>query len=140
MSIHYLYLLLLAAAPAATGPLPGPVPGAVERVIDGDTVKVRATIWVDQQVEVSVRLAGVDAPELFRPKCGAEKARARQAKSFVEAFLAGGRVKLFDIHYGKYAGRVVARIENEAGKDLSAELLSAGLASPYAARRDWCAE
>ena len=143
---HYLCALLAAAAlagsgvAAAEGPLPGPVPAAVERVIDGDTVKVRATIWVGQEVDVAVRLAGVDAPELFHPKCAAEKARALKARSFVEGFFAGGEARLYDVHYGKYAGRVVARVENGAGKDLSSDLLAAGLAAPYSARRGWCSE
>ncbi len=53
----------------------------------GGTVKMRAYIWVDQELIVSVRVAGIDAPELFRPKCAAEKLKASAAKAFVEEFL-----------------------------------------------------
>ncbi|MEZ5921166.1 MAG: hypothetical protein R3C60_07395 [Parvularculaceae bacterium] len=72
---------LALAGPAAASDLPGPVPARVERVVDGDTVRVAAEIWVDQTVSISVRLKDVDAPELFRPKCPAEKARKRAQQS-----------------------------------------------------------
>jgi endonuclease YncB( thermonuclease family) len=124
--------------PAWAGPpLKGPVAASVERVIDGDTVKMRAQIWIDQELVISVRVAGIDAPELFRPKCAAEKARAREAKLFVEDFLSSGEAILRDVAYGKYAGRVVARIE-AAGADLGEALVAEGLAV-NGARGNWCA-
>ena len=49
---------------AAAELLPGPVPGRVMAMIDADTLAVAARIWLGQEVEVRVRLAGVDAPEL----------------------------------------------------------------------------
>ena len=59
-------LLVLWAAPSAGAArgdvLAGPVPAVVEDVIDGDSLKVRAHIWLGQDVAVHVRLAGVDAP------------------------------------------------------------------------------
>ena len=74
-----------------------------------------------------MRIAGIDAPELFRPKCAAEKEQAREAKAFVQAFFASGDAVLHDIKRGKYAGRVVARIEAD-GRDLGEALVSAGFA------------
>ncbi len=53
----------------------------------------------------------------------------------------GGRqVILRDIQYGKYAGRVVARIQTPDGDDLADALIAAGLGHPYdgAARAPWC--
>ncbi len=44
--------------------LPGPVTATVQEVIDGDTVAVRARIWLGQAIENRVRLAGIDTPEL----------------------------------------------------------------------------
>ncbi|MEM8770224.1 MAG: thermonuclease family protein [Pseudomonadota bacterium] len=114
----------------------GPAPAAIERVVDGDTVKARVAIWIDQEIVVSVRLLGIDAPELFRPKCAAEKARAKDAKHFVENFLRGQTVTLTDIERGKYAGRVAARI-NVSGRDLSDALVSAGFAVE-GVRGAWC--
>jgi len=125
-----------AAADASTPPL-GPVAARLERVVDGDTVKMRATIWIDQELRVSVRLAGIDAPELFGPECAEEKRKARAAKAFVEDFLKAGEAKLHDIKRGKYAGRVIARIEAD-GRDLAAALLAAGHAVA-GAKGEWCA-
>jgi hypothetical protein len=44
--------------------LPGPIPAELVRVIDGDTIEVRARIWLDLDLTTRVRLAGIDAPEL----------------------------------------------------------------------------
>ena len=133
-----LFLTPAMIAPVWAGPvLQGPVKAGVERVIDGDTVKMRAQIWIDQELIISVRVADIDAPELFRPKCAAEKERARAAKAFVEDFLKSGEAVLRDVEYGKYAGRVVARIET-AGGDLGEALVAEGLAVS-GARGAWCA-
>ena len=47
---------------------------------------------------------------------------------------------LRNIHYGKYAGRVLARVETSDGEDLNTLLLEAGLARVYdgGKRRSWC--
>jgi hypothetical protein len=37
----------LSATARADSDLPGPIPAALVRVIDGDTVEVRARIWLD---------------------------------------------------------------------------------------------
>ncbi|MFC5354802.1 thermonuclease family protein [Azospirillum himalayense] len=49
------------AAPPA---LPGPIPAEVLEVLDGDTLLVRATIWLGQVVETHIRVDGLDAPEI----------------------------------------------------------------------------
>ncbi|MEZ5896398.1 MAG: thermonuclease family protein [Parvularculaceae bacterium] len=139
LSCCFLVLRLFPMA-AAADRVAGPIKAEVERVVDGDTVKVVARIWIDQRVSVSVRLAGVDAPELFRPACPAEKELAREAKAFVEDMLGDGGASLVDIHNGKYAGRVVARVRNSAGDDVGEALLAAGLATPEGAPDPWCGE
>ncbi len=134
---------LLAAALTADSParelLPGPVPARVIQVIDGDTIAVKARIWLGQEVETRVRIAGIDAPELAG-RCERERALAARARVFVEDMVDSGEVVLSQIQYGKFAGRVVARVETSSGEDLSAALLAAGLARPYAggARTPWC--
>ncbi len=119
--------------------VPGPVPALVIEVVDGDTIAVRARIWVGQDVETRVRLSGVDAPE-FNGRCGRERELAAHARAFVVAAIGGGAVMLSDVHYGKYAGRVVAFVETAAGDDLSALLIAADLGRPYdgGARASWC--
>ncbi len=98
---------------------------------------MRAHIWVDQELVVSVRIAGIDAPELFRPKCGAEKQKAIAAKALVEALLGDGEAVLHDVQHGKYAGRVIARIESR-GEDIGQKLVAEGLAV-NGKRGQWCA-
>ncbi|MEM9170289.1 MAG: thermonuclease family protein [Pseudomonadota bacterium] len=116
----------------------GPVSARVVRVVDGDTLKVAAAIWIEQEVTVSVRLAGVDAPELFRPKCDAERRLARAAKDRLRD-LAGADVVLYEVRSGKYGGRVVARVETADGVDVAAALVRTRHAVE-GARGAWCAD
>lgn len=119
--------------------LPGPIPAEIIKIVDGDTVKVRAQIWVDQTVEISVRLRGIDAPELYRPKCTAEKALARTAKASVAATSpVGSQVMLRDITRDKYGGRVVASVVTADGETLAARLLSQGQAIAIGTPKPWC--
>lgn len=119
--------------------LPGPVDAVVLQVIDGDTIDVRAQIWLRQAIETRVRLLGVDAPEL-RGKCDAEQRMAEAARDFVRARLAAGSVVLRELRFDKYGGRVLARVETADGEDLARALLAAGLARSYdgGRRRPWC--
>ena len=142
--------LLLAHAPAAQAKqkLAGPFPFEVLEVIDGDTFRARVDIWLGQSVEVKVRLKRVDTPEL-RGKCAAEKKLALEAKEFAAKWLKENPAQLVGVHYGTYAGRVLATIErsrvlattkNKGGDTLSAALLSQNLAKPYRGRKaKWCA-
>ena len=137
--------LLLAAAPLAPPALaemlPGPVPAAVIEVIDGDTVRVRARVWLGQDVETAVRIAGIDTPELRGADCDAERRLAEAARDRLAALLDGGAVHLWDIEHGTFAGRVVARVETADGRDVGAPLLADGLARPYdgrSRRPAWC--
>ena len=135
--------LAAAALTAVVAPagevLPGPVPARVVRIIDGDTVIVRARIWLGQEVEIRVRLKGIDAPEA-NGRCAHERRLARRAGAYLRARIDGGAVRLTDIEYGKYAGRVVARLITQDGEDIAAALLKAGLARAYDGRRriGWC--
>ena len=120
--------------------LAGPVPAEVLRVIDGDTIEVRAHIWLGQEVTTLVRLARIDAPEL-KGKCASERAAAQTAKARLEDKVGGTEVTLRDIRFEKYAGRVMSRVETEAGEDLAAALKREGLVRAYggAKRQSWCA-
>lgn len=132
---------LLVISPAGPAPetIAGPIAAEVLRVIDGDTLDVRARIWLGQDVRIRVRLSGVDAPEL-RAKCAAELELAERAKAWLAAKVAGGPVMLSEVRYGKFAGRVTARVRTAAGEDLSGALLAAGLARAYdgGRRQPWC--
>jgi endonuclease YncB( thermonuclease family) len=129
-SLGFVRSAMDAGAAAREPMLAGPVPAVVERVIDGDTVRVRARIWLGQELVTGVRLRGVDAPELHA-HCAAERDLARLAKAWLEAHIAGRQVWLSDISGDKYGGRVVARLATREDGDVSATLLSRGLAQPY---------
>lgn len=133
-------LLLAPVDSQARNSLNGPIVAEVIRVIDGDTIEVRAYIWIDQHLTTMVRLDGIDTPEL-RGRCDAERDQARQAKALVSGHLPpGSRVTLHQIATGKYAGRVVARVLNESNQDIGEILLTAGLARAYDGhtRSTWC--
>lgn len=120
--------------------LPGPVPASVIHVIDGDTIKVEATVWLGQRITVNARIRGIDTPEL-RGGCYREKAMAAAARAEL-AGLAGNRpLRLTNIENDKYAGRVLADIETADGIDVGAHMLATGLARVYdgGGRGGWCA-
>ena len=127
------------ASGSAAEVVPGPIEALVTRVIDGDTLAVRARVWLGQEVTIRVRLAGVDAPELAG-HCRIEREGALRARAFVADRIGGGRVMLRAIRYGKFAGRVVARVTDAEGRDLGLALLDAGLARAYdgGRRSPWC--
>lgn len=147
-------LALLLTAPAARGedqdepadipfadaPVPGPIPARVVRIFDGDTVRVRAHIWLGQNIETNVRLAGIDTAEKHA-HCDYERDMAARATAFVATVLtADGTIELSDIRYDKYGRRVVARIRTPSGQDLSQALLAAHLAHVYDGghKQSWC--
>ena len=58
-----LIVAVLAALPSALSArerLPGPVQADVVQVHDGDTLQIRARIWLGQVINTKVRLAGVE--------------------------------------------------------------------------------
>jgi len=132
------FLLILASPVLAAEAIPGPVTARVVSVYDGDTITVDALPWPGVTMRTSVRLAGVDTPEI-RGKCQAEKDLAVRARDFVKARV-GNTVRLYDIQHGKYAGRVVARVHTEADADIAGALIAAGLGREYhgGRREGWC--
>ncbi|WP_291298651.1 thermonuclease family protein [Elioraea sp.] len=118
------------ASPGAL--LAGPVPATLVRVIDGDTLVVRARVWLDLEVVTRVRLRGVNAPEL-RSRDEGERERAQAARAFIATLVDGAPLVLTAIGQDKYGGRVVATV-TVAGEDLAAALLSEGHGRPMGPR------
>jgi len=130
-----LLALCAALAPSALRAeeaLPGPVPARLIRVIDGDTLLVRARVWLDLEVVTRVRLRGVDAPEL-RARDEEERGRAAAARAFLATLAEGAPLVLTEIGHDKHGGRVVARVAAD-GEDLGNALLATGHARPMGAR------
>lgn len=116
----------------------GPVLAHVVRVRDGDSVDVMAQVWPGTQISVSVRLAGIDAPEL-RARCGREKRMALAARDRLVVLLSDGPVHLEAVRGGKYFGRVLARVLVD-GRDVQDVLLREKLVRRYKGgkRAGWC--
>ncbi len=71
--------MLVPAVALAGEIIPGPVTADVVSVYDGDTLTVNAHPWPQITIRTSVRVAGIDAPEI-RGQCDSEKAMAREAR------------------------------------------------------------
>jgi micrococcal nuclease len=83
----------------------------VTRVIDGDTVQGEVDLGFKVSLEMRVRLANVDTPEIFRPKSEAEKELGLKAKQFVERSVLNKWVILKTDKdkkgkYGRYIGTI----------------------------------
>jgi len=112
----------------------------VLKVIDGDTLLVRAEIWPNQHVQSYVRIDGIDTPEI-KGKCAKEREMARQASTHLEHTLPKDRkVILRNIRNEKFAGRVIADIYTDHGENIAQEMLRANLARIYHGkkRQPWC--
>lgn len=130
-SLSGLALLAAACLPAAAAELfPGPVEARVLRVIDGDTFLAEALVWPGHSVTVSVRIRGIDAPEM-RSRCAAEKAAARRARSALARLVGDGPVSISAIGGAKYYGRVLADVADARGRPVAAAMLRLGMARPY---------
>lgn len=133
---------VLALTVHAAETLPGPVPADILAVIDGDTVTVRARIWLGQDVVTNVRIDGIDAPESNRPGCAAEREQAAAARATLDEALASRRVTLTNVRYDKWGGRVLADLQTDGGESVKEIMLKSGHAHAYdgGQRRNWCDE
>lgn len=132
------WILLTLALYSGTVSAYGPYHAQVERVIDGDTIRLEVQIWPGLEQRIDLRLNGINTPEKRgAPEC--EKAEARKATDFTSQFVAGGWVVVDSVKLGKYAGRALGTISVD-GVDLGQALIDQGLAKEYhgGARGAWC--
>lgn len=133
---------ILALTPAAQSAdmIAGPVPAEVLDVVDGDTVRVKARIWLGQDVETLVRIEGIDTPEISRPRCPQERSLGEAARTKLDETLASRQVILTNVQHDKWGGRIRADLETDAGESVKEIMLRSGHARPYdgGKRRDWC--
>ena len=116
--------------PATAETMPGPVEARVLRVLDGDTFVAEAKVWPGHAVRVSVRIRGIDAPEM-RSRCAAEKRAAKRARAALERLIGGSPVSVSNIGGGKYYGRVLADVANAGGQALGPALMAGALVRAY---------
>jgi endonuclease YncB( thermonuclease family) len=104
---------------------------AVLAVIDGDTVHVGAERY---------RLLGIDAAEIHRAECDAERRLGELTRRRLEALLSSGPVELrpgSPQKRDKY-GRLLVHLLVD-GEDAACILIREGYARPWRGRReDWC--
>ncbi len=133
-------LAMAATASSAAQPVPGPVQARVVKVHDGDSFSVEAQVWPGTVVSVSIRVRGIDAPEL-RAKCPLERLLARQARDVLAGRISKGNISLSNIGGDKYYGRVLADVTLDDGSNLAQVLLGSQHVRPYAGkkRKGWCA-
>jgi endonuclease YncB( thermonuclease family) len=112
----------------------------VLKVIDGDSFRARASIWLDHLVQTNIRIRGIDTPEIKRAKCSAERKLGKRAKAALEKLLKKG-VILHRVEYDKFGGRVLADVYSADFKNIGFLLVDAGLARFYdgrGPRGSWC--
>lgn len=109
----------------------------VVSIYDGDTFTVSIPEWPSVVSKISVRVYGVDSPEM-KGKCLAESEKAVLAKTFTQLFLVGKKVSLRNIRRDKYF--LLLADAYVGNKNLSDELIAAGLGRPYfgGTKQSWC--
>jgi micrococcal nuclease len=115
------------------------IPVDVLRVVDGDTLEVRAHVWLDQTIVTRVRLRGIDAPD-FRTGCPAEATKAEASRSKLEALAGRGQLHLTAMSRDKYGGRIVGDLVTPDGASIARAMLTTGHARSYTGgkRQNWC--
>lgn len=149
---RFLLAALLAAPPAAAqtpDPRVNVVEGSRVIVVDGDTIWLPCVTRARGCAE-KVRLANIDAPETFRPRCEGELVIGLRAKEQLKARLVGTLVTIDRSERGTHRcldpfGRTLAYVSTPQG-DVGEWLIKQGLAEPWrpgkraaeARRAAWC--
>lgn len=99
-------------------------------VIDGDTIKLGSQ---------SLRLLNIDAPEVSRPDCEAERALGDKATARLRDLLASGALTIAPNGRLDKFGRPLVRLAVD-GRDVGDLLIAEGLAKPWPVKGDpgWC--
>jgi endonuclease YncB( thermonuclease family) len=108
----------------------------IYQVVDGDTVRM----WCPDRGNVSARLKGFDAPELFSPQCASELAAAVKAKWALRLVLwQEDEVRIVREGTDRY-GRALVTVFTD-GVPLARRMISDGHARMYdgGIRQTWCA-
>ena len=133
-------LLVLAACTAAVPYAPQPAAPAgrachVARVVDGDTVYLSCPGAGLRRA----RLMGFDTPEVFSPRCPAERALGQKAERALGAAISAASSVTFRFHGQDRYGRDLVQMFVD-GRNIAGLMVSSGLAVPYDGGRriDWC--
>lgn len=136
MKILLLVLATLTLTSANATDLMLPVKG----VYDGDTFYSELSSLPDPLKNVSVRIMGIDTPEL-RTKCESEKIKGYEAKTYLNELLSGhSEILVKNVRWDKYGGRVDGDVYLPDGSNVANKMIENGFARPYTggARQSWC--
>lgn len=114
----------------------GPYRGRIVRAVDGDTVEAEIRVWPYLIWRGSVRLRGIDTPELHGRAC--ERGAAEAARTALAGYQGQAAVFL-SVAPDKFRGRMDAVVRVGA-IDLAAAQIAAGHARAYGGgrRKPWC--
>lgn len=96
----------------------------VTRVYDGDTIKIEG-----HDIEIRVRLVGIDAPEASKKKGERGQPYSKMAKQFLTTLILGKTVNI--IGYGLDSYNRILGIVLCHGRSVNLEMLRAGYAEVY---------
>lgn len=101
-------------------------------IVDGDTG------WLDgEKWRLVARSGGVDAPELSKPECASERAKASVARDRLRSLMSGGYAVERDGEDRN--GRALVRITLADGRDAGDALIREGLAQAWPNHGNvWC--
>ncbi len=105
----------------------GPYRAVVRHIVDGDTLDLLVSVGFNDYVYLTVRVRGINTPELNSPKA-AERKRAEAARDFLATELApvGTHAVVTTFKDRQTFARYVADITLAGGRDLAAEMIAAG--------------
>lgn len=106
---------------------------------DGDTCYVIAPTLPEPLQKMSVRILGIDTPEM-RAECAEEKKLALKGREFANnMFRSAEKIEFANLKWDKYGGRVLVDVYLD-GKLYKDEIINAGLAKPYdgGTKESWC--
>ena len=96
----------------------------ITRVCDGDTVKAQG-----HEIEITVRLVGIDAPETSSKKRDPGQPYSQQAKKYLADLVLNKTVDIKGYGLDRY-NRILGVISHD-GKNINLEMVKAGLAEVY---------
>lgn len=108
---------------------------------DGDTLTVKvADVHPLLGEKISVRISGIDTPEMYSPDLCERKAAITAQRIVRQILLGAQRIDLHSVQRDKYF-RILADVRAD-GESVGQKLLSYGLAYPYnggtKAKINWC--
>lgn len=106
---------------------------------DGDTCYVIAPTLPEPLQKMSVRILGIDTPEI-RAECDEEKKLALKARELAnKLFKDATKIEFANLKWDKYGGRVLVDVYLD-GRSYKDEIINSGLAKPYdgGTKDSWC--